>query len=188
MATANYVTAAKPKTGGAVYVADTGTTLPTNATTDIGSAFVCLGYISEDGLTNSSSISTETIKAWGGDDVLVVNQGREDTFAFTLIEGLNEAVLGFVFGDDNVSGTLDTGITVNVNSDDLPDKAIVIDMIMRNDALKRICIPQASITKVGEVPYTDSDTVGYEVTLTAIADSAGNNHYEYLSSATTTEE
>ena len=188
MATANYVTAAKPAVGGAVYVADTTVTLPTDATSDLSSDFTCLGYISEDGLTNGSTLNTETKKAWGGDEVIVINQGRDDTFSFTLIEALNVDVLKFVFGEDNVSGSLEEGIIVNVNSDDLAEQAMVIDMIMRNGALKRICIPDAAVSEVGEVPYSDSDISGYEVTVTAIADEAGNKHYEYISSASSTDE
>ena len=51
------VSAGKPAVGGAVFVAPTGTTLPTDATTALGSAFKALGYCSDDGLTNSNSAS-----------------------------------------------------------------------------------------------------------------------------------
>ena len=60
----------KPKTTGAIWVAPVGSTLPTDATTALDAAFKCLGYASEDGVTNANSPDTDTVKAWGGDTVL----------------------------------------------------------------------------------------------------------------------
>lgn len=180
MATVSNVTASKPKIGGAVYRAPVGTALPTDTTTDLNNAFVCLGYISEDGLTNSNSPESDSLKAWGGDTVLTYQSSKDDTFQFTLIEALNVEVLKMIYGADNVSGTLAAGISVTANSDEAEEASYVVEMVMRNDAVKRIVIPDAKITEVGDIVYADEEAAGYEVTLSAMPDATGNTHYEYI--------
>ena len=93
MSETSNVTAAKPKVGGGIYSAPLGTALPTDATTTLNTAFKNLGYVSEDGVTNSDERSTNDIKAWGGDTVNTVQTEKKDTFKYTLIEALNIDVL-----------------------------------------------------------------------------------------------
>lgn len=180
---ASNVSAGKPKTTGAIWVAPKGSTLPTDTATALDAAFKCLGYCSDDGLTNTTDLESETIKAWGGDTVLTIQTSKDDKFGFTLIEVLNEDVLKFVFGSSNVSGDLSTGLTVAANNSDVEETALVIDMIMRDNTAKRIVIPDCKISEFGDLTYSDSEAVGYELTVTCMPDSSGNTHYEYIKSA-----
>lgn len=170
----------KPSTGGAIKVGPLTATLPTSAS-DTVTGFNSLGSISEDGLVNSNSPTVETKKSWGGDIVLTMQTERPDTFSYTLLESTNEYVLKDVFGDDNVSTDSSTGeIKIKANNDELDYHAYVIDMILKGGSLKRIVIPKAKVTSVGDVTYKDNDAIAYNVTLTCEKDSAGQTHYEYI--------
>lgn len=175
-----HVTVGKPKVGGAIFWAPLGTELPTDATTALNTAFANLGYISEDGVVNSNSPESDDIKAWGGSTVLTTQTGKTDTFQFTLIEALSLAPLQLVYGASNVTGDLSTGITIKANDTQQDSGCLVIDMIMRGGVLKRIVLPSAAVSEVGDISYTDSDAVGYQTTLTASPDTNGNTHYEYI--------
>jgi len=173
------IAAGKPAIVGSIYVGPTTQTLPTSATTTIGTGFVSLGYISEDGITNSNSPETDSKKAWGGDTVLTYQTAKEDTFSFTMIEALREAVLKTVYGSSNVETSTAGEIKVKANAAQAEEKAYIMDIIM-GEKLKRIVVPKATVTEIGEVTYKDDEAVGYETTITAVPDSSGNTHYEYI--------
>lgn len=176
---ANNVTAGKPKVGGAVYRAKKGTALPTDATTALAEGYKCLGYCSEDGLSNNSDQSNSKVAAWGGDVVLNMLTAGADTFSMTLIETLNTEVIKAVYGEENVTvDASDISVSVNGGSDE--EAVYVFDLILKGGALKRIVVPCAAITALGEIKYNDTSAVGYSVTLTATNDSKGNSHYEYI--------
>lgn len=177
------VTTGKPKKGGAIFRAPLGTTLPTSAKEELDKAFLSLGYCSDSGVVNSNSPTSSSVKAWGGDIVLDTQTEKNDTFKFTLIEALNENVLKTVYGDDNVSGDLTTGITIRANSNEQKECAWVVDMILKGGALKRVVLPNAKVTAVGDITYADASAVGYETTVSAVPDTSGNTHYEYIINA-----
>lgn len=179
MPSSSNVSAGKPKVTGAIFMAPIGTTLPTDSTTALNSAFVELGYASDAGVVNSESRETETIKAWGGDTVLKPFTGKEDTFKFTLIEALNVDALKLVYGESNVSGSLANGITIKSAAEDLEYHSFVIEMVL-NGAVKRIVIPSAKVTEVGDITYADGEAIGYDTTLSCVPDATGGTHYEYI--------
>lgn len=175
------VSTGKPNVGGALWIAPLGSKLPTTATEDLDKAFEDAGFISEDGLTNSNSPESEAIKAWGGVDVCAVHKSKDDTFQFTLLEGTNTTPLKLVYGKANVSGEISTGITIKANNNAQDEVIAVFDMILKGGVVKRIVIPDAFVSEVGDITYKDDEAIGYETTLKCLAaDDEGNTHFEYI--------
>ena len=157
---AKNVSAAKPKIGGSVFVAPLGTKLPEDAKSELDAKFNSLGYCSDDGVSNNNSPETDTQKAWGG--AVVLN------------------VLKTVYGSSNVTGDLDTGLTIKAKNEEPEQFSWVIDMILKGKILKRLVIPCAGITEIGEIKYSDSDAIGYEITFSGVPDETETSHYDYM--------
>lgn len=170
------VTVGKPKTTGAIYFAPKGTTAPTSCSTELGVAFICLGYATEDGLTFSNE--SKSIKAWGGDDVIVT---KKEKVKFSAMQSLDPDVLSVVYGDDNVTIDSETGeITVKSKSDLAQNGVWVYDTIMTGNRAKRMVIPDGSLSELGDVTYKDEEAVVFPLTISANPDTSGTCHYEYL--------
>lgn len=177
--TASYVTTGKPKVVGGVWVAPKGTTLPTDATAQLPAGYVCLGYVSEDGLSNNNELTVDAIKAWGGNIVYRSLTEMNDEFSLTLIETLNADVLEAVYGTENVSVAGDGSATVNIVAEDPEEKVWVFELTLRGDRARRIVIPDGAVTAREEISYNDSDPIGYGITVSAYPDENGKTHIEY---------
>ena len=178
--TATNVSTGKPNISGAVYVAPMTATLPTDATTALDAAFVCLGYVSEDGLENNNELDVSEIKAWGGNIVYRSLNGLDDTFSLSLIESENVDVLMNVYGDANVTVDANDNVTINIVAEDPQEKIWVFELAMRGGRAKRIVIPDGAVTARETITYNDSDAVAYGITVSAYPDSTGKTHVEYL--------
>lgn len=176
------VSVGKPKVSGAIYRAPAGTALPTDAKTELAAAFKELGYVSDDGLENKDKPSSDKVKDWGGNVIASIQTEKEDTFKFSLVEALNVEVLKAVYGDDNVTGTLDSGITVKSNGDEQEAAVWVIDMILHGSYLKRIVIPNGKLSDMETIKYKSDELIAYGITIDALTDTSGNSHYEYITS------
>ena len=181
--TATNVSTGKPNISGAVFAAPIGTTLPTDATTALDAAFVCLGYVSEDGLTNNNEMDVSAIKAWGGAIVYRSLTELDDNFALTLIESENVDVLKAVYGDANVTTDANGTTKVEVIAEDPQEKVWVFELALRGGKAKRIVIPDGAVTAREAITYNDSDAIGYGITVSAYPDSNGKTHSEYLEGA-----
>lgn len=177
-----YINAGKPKIGGAIFTAPLGTAVPTNADAELAAAFKCTGFVTEDGVSDNMTRSTKDVKAWGGDTVMRIQTAFGDEFKWNFLQTNDPDVLAAIYGEGNVSGTPETGMTLTVNSQDVPNRIWVIDMVLKDGGKKRLVIPNGSATVSGEIKYADADAVNYPITVGALPDTAGNTHYEYTKS------
>ena len=176
----------KPKPAGAIWIGATSATLPTDAKTAIGATFTNLGSVSDEGVKNNTSRKVGSIKDWSGAEVLAPQEEFEDTFTMTLIDAKDVNVLKTVYGEVNVTGSYEAGITVKVSPDELEYRAWIIDMVMSDGDLKRMVIPKGKVTEVAEISYNGTNAIGYGLTIKASPDSNGFSHYEYLIKKPTT--
>ena len=89
-------------------------------------------------------------------------------------------MLKAVYRSDNVTGSLSSGVTVKANAKEAESGVWAIELVLNNNTVKRIVIPDGKISEIGDITYSDTDAVGYEITITAIPDTSGNTHYEYI--------
>lgn len=149
---------------GAVYVAPTGTTAPTTSSSALDAAFVDLGYVSADGITENIDRTTNQIRAWQNGS-LVREITSEGTYSvdLTFIE-TKEDVLELYYGATNASGQFDIDPASSGGR-----KSFVIDVV-DGTAVERVYIPAGEITALGTRTLASGEAVGYQVTITAYAD------------------
>ena len=170
------VTFSKPGTStnksGYIWVAPLGTAVPTDATTELDTAFVGLGYLSEDGLTEPASFEPgDDIVAAGGDTVAQADPTFSKTWTGTCIEALNEDLLKVAYGSANVTvtpaGESDGSITVKEQAGDIEHHVIVIDEMLKGGRKRRNVMADATFLITGDISHVHTALVNFEFTITA---------------------
>lgn len=160
---------------GSVYVAPTGTALPTTVDGALNAAFDDVGYISEEGVVTSTSTDTNDIKAWqNGDTVRRVQTAHDYSVAFTMLE-TNPTALELYYGNF----TTGTNGEVQVTGEQGYRGAFVVNVV-DDDNLIRIVIPDGQVTEKQDVSYVNADPLSYGVTITCYPDASGVKAYIYF--------
>ena len=161
---------------GGLLVAPLGTARPTSHTDAFNAAYVSAGYLSTDGVTESSERATEVIRAWGGDKVRTVQTEYGTTLSLTLIESRRAEALRLVFGDDNVAVENGT-VTVKRNSKVLPHRQFIIAMLDGENS-SHLDVGYGQVTEVGDITYVDGEAISYELTISCDPDENGDTLIE----------
>lgn len=158
---------------GYIWVAPLGTAIPSDATTELDAAFVGLGYLSEDGLTEPASFEPgDDIVAAGGDTVAQADPTFSKTWTGTCIESLNEDLLKVAYGSGNVTVTAATGtkdgvITVKEQAGDIEHHVIVIDEMLKGGRKRRNVMADATFLITGDITHVHTALVNFEFTINA---------------------
>lgn len=177
------VAVGKPKVGGGVYWAPSGTEAPTDASTALASAFVHVGYCSTDGVKISVSPSSTSHSAWGGDEVANDVTSAPETTGFTMIE-LNANSQKLAFGADNVTASDEDVTAVHHKlSAFTTEVVLVVETIAPGGRIRRTVVPRAKLNSRGDISYTDESLVAYPVTFANLAGSDGSTCHDYYAKA-----
>lgn len=154
---------------GAVSVGATTAAAPTGTASAL-TGFNDLGYVGEDGVTETRDRNSETIRAWQNGAAVrdVVTEGTL-TYSFVLLETKKETVE--LFYGTTVTQAATEGNFVIVPTKTGGKKSFVIDVVDGAE-LERVYIPSGEVTEVGDKVYANGEPIGYEVTITAY-DNAG---------------
>ncbi|MFG2916259.1 hypothetical protein ACGF0D_25635 [Kitasatospora sp. NPDC048298] len=162
---------------GAAYVAPRGTTAPTDSTTAWPAAATDIGWISDDGITESNSADTSEIKAWqGGQTVRKVVSGSEMTFKLTAIE-TSKTVLELYHKGSKVITT--SGKSVLAVKAPGTDRRLFGFDVIDGDSHIRIVIPDGEVTETGDITYKGDSALSYELTVTAYPSADGTVALKY---------
>ena len=178
---------AKTLVSGVVFVGTKTSILPTDGTTALDTTFTNVGYISDDGIENGTDLKTKDVTEMGGRTVLTVITSYAENYKFTMDE-TNAASLSLRYGAGNVKTGTGGAITIDHAMPDGGALPVVIEIPMTNGKIKRILIPEASLSDVDKITYSSGDAIGYSVTLAANASDQinGATSREWITTPTTT--
>lgn len=157
---------------GFAYYGAVGVSEPTGLA-NWGVGYTDLGYVTEDGLTESLDEDRTTFKAWGYNaPVRTQTKNRTSTFKLTFME-TSADTLSLYYAVD-LSNMTSSGSGANQylefedpNNTEPMYVALGLDVI-DGDHHIRYLIPKAEITDRGDVVSKDDEVQGYEVTFTAL--------------------
>ena len=160
---------------GAWYTAPLSAAAPTGPASQLATEYKDLGYVGEDGITETRDRSTNQIRAWQN-AALVREPVTESsiTYAGTLIE-TNRDVLEAYYG---VAVAADGSIKIDPGKTGGRKKA-VIDII-DGDQLIRIYVPSGEVTEVGDQVFANGEPIGYEITMTGYSVTVGGETYSAI--------
>lgn len=157
---------------GELYSAPLGTARPTSSVSALNAAYIGMGYVSEDGVTEEPDDSVERIVAWQGATVVRSSHTESTaTLSCTLIETKGK-VLELYHKGSTVAATGAGQWKIDVKAPTTDRRQHVLDVI---DGAKhiRIDVGDGEVTERGAITYANGEPIGYEVTITCYPDANG---------------
>lgn len=173
------VSLGKFKVGGYAYWAPAGTTLPTDSATALPSAYKLLGYLSEDGLTNTTDTDATEIKDANGTTVMKIITSYAESYQFALLEVLRAESAKLRYNSDAVTGT-DKSMTIKHQMPSDEDFVLVFEIAMSGDVKDRLVIGNATRAEFGDRQVHAGDPQAYDITVSANDMGSGVTAIEYV--------
>lgn len=170
--------------GGYFFLAPAGTTLPTDNTTALDTAFLNMGFLGDDGVNFSDSSSTETAYDANGDSIATSQGEIEKTFTVTFRE-IKKDSLAVLYGSANVTDA-DGKLTVHDKGPNDATYVGVFEIRLKDGRKWRRVVPQCKPGELGDQTIVYNELVGRELTMAALLDSTSGSYYiDYIDSTET---
>lgn len=131
-----------------------------------GDEFYELGWLSEDGPTQTRERNVERFRGWQGNSIVRTAVTEDDhSFQVQALED-NWVVSGLRYPDSISTATGDLTQTVVVQQSGEDVRSGVLDLV-DGTTWKRIFIPRLVVDEMGDVPHTAGELTLYEMTLLA---------------------
>lgn len=145
------------------------------------SPWLPLGAISDDGLTYGFDEDSEEFTPWGLSSPFRTEVTKSvRTFGLTawetnrpIVKSLQYRLPVASFAPDEVTGIY----SFAENSSPTPDRRAFLFHVYDGDTMEGFFVPQGEITDRSDVPFKKNEIAGYEWTVTAYPDEAGNTVY-----------
>ena len=173
------VSLGKFKVGGYAYWAPAGTTLPTDSATALPAEYKLLGYLSEDGLTNTTDTDTAEIKDANGATVMKIITSYAESYQFALLEVLRAGAAKLRYNSDAVTGN-DKSMTIKHQMPSDEDFVLVFEIAMSRDVKDRLVIGNATRAEFGDRQVHAGDPQVYDITVSANDMGNGVTAIEYI--------
>lgn len=159
--------------GATVFVADLGSTAPTDIASSWSASWVDIGLVGEDGIELTNDADSTKHFAFGGQKVRTSKSKFEKQFKFVALE-YGDVVFDLLNPGSTASSA--SGITTRTIKRPVPNpKAFGVELV-DGDVTRRLIIPKGEVTETGAIKLTDDEMDGFEMTLDCY-EGAGNVWY-----------
>ena len=183
MATGNNNVAAVSTTkgvaGGYAFSAASSATLPTDFSTALTADFTCLGFVSEDGISETIDTESTTLNDLNGDPIYTATSRRTETVTLKLVE-VNAPALKETYGQDMVTVAESGDLTVKHGDHSNANRIYVFELVLRDGRKWRQVVPAGQVTSVGDLSLAAGEIAGREITITCNIDQTGVSVYDYI--------
>lgn len=176
---ATLVTVGQPVDGGACFVSFADApTYPADAATAMSTltGYESVGELSENGFTESKSISSTNLKGWHGKNLLAVTDDTTNTYKVELAEVSRGTSAKLRYGKDNVTVNAEDGSWSKISDNSVNDDkvSLVIDELESNGYLRRTVVKRCKVTSFDDVAHTKGALMVYGMTFTALDPADGS--------------
>jgi hypothetical protein len=177
------VSSTKGVRGGYIFVAPTGTALPTDYSTALPTVYKCLGFISEDGYVETVDSDSEDLVDMNGDLMDSPQTSRVESAQLTLAE-IKAMTLKLMYGDENVTDKAGV-ITVKHNGNSNGTWVVVLDLLLKNNRKWRKVVPLFQCSELDDLTLAVGELAARALTAKYLTDGDGNTCYDYIQSTET---